>query len=433
MTPGDVVSAVLSRSPAALGVLLFRSLPFAAWALVSRRARPAARLAPAAAVLALLLGAWRWRPGLVHDLAPVPGLFAYFALCALGIHALCRWAPRSVLRGGAALVAGCLLFVALPALFVRTPGVAPMVIFGWEAALSAHSYAVDGLRARPSWRDALSFLLVHPTLVFAERPSQTSPLGADWRGGARVVLGTVTLVGRDAMLLAVAQVPWLRPRDLDAVTGPAGYAAFVLSQLPLLLGLYCAHSGLASIQIGWMRVLGFRLPERYRYPLLAVTPRDFWERWNAWIGRWVHLYLYRPVGRALYRRLPMRPAASLAALASFVACGLLHDVGAWGLRATSGRTSFTVSFTVLFFVIGVVYAVWQLVERRGASRPRATPVLARAAAWVAMMHLVCVVAWLAVPVLRGGHLPPSVRRTATAARERIMRTLREDSSRSASD
>src|SRR6185312_16596428 len=69
-----------------------------------------------------------------------------------------------------------------------------------------------------------------------------------------------------------------------------------------LLGLYAAHSGLAHLQIGLCRTLGYRAPERYRYPFLATGPADFWERWNTYMMGFVRSYVFVPVHRALKRR-----------------------------------------------------------------------------------------------------------------------------------
>jgi hypothetical protein len=416
MTLDEYVAAVGARAPAALGALVFRSLPFACYGIVCRRTTRRVRVALLAGVATLLGCAWGWRPTLVTDLLPVPGVFAYFVLCAIAIHALRHVIRPSAVRAGALLFVACLLFVAVPAVSLHEPGMAALLVVGWEVALSAHSYGVDTLGRASSWRGALTFLLVHPTLVYAERPGPVAPPGGDWRAGLRILAGTMTLVGREAALVAVAGVPWTRPADLGDVVGPRSYLNFATSQLPLLIGLYCAHSGLASIQIGWMRLLGYRVPERYRLPLLAVSPRDFWERWNTWIGRWLHLYVYRPVGRRAMRRVPPAAAGAVAALAAFTACGALHDFGAWGMRASAGHAEMTPKFSELFFLIGVIYVVWQLGARWLSPHPvgRLTRVLKGVAGWAATLQLVCVLAWLAIPLLRTGAWPLSVERAMAA-------------------
>ena len=53
------------------------------------------------------------------------------------------------------------------------------------------------------------------------------------------------------------------------------------------LVLYAAHSALAHIQIGLCSLVGYRAPERYLYPIAAVSPREFWERWNVYVTTWL--------------------------------------------------------------------------------------------------------------------------------------------------
>jgi D-alanyl-lipoteichoic acid acyltransferase DltB (MBOAT superfamily) len=60
--------------------------------------------------------------------------------------------------------------------------------------------------------------------------------------------------------------------------------------------IFCDFSGYTDIAIGIALLLGFRLPENFRLPYLALTPQDFWRRWHISLSTWLRDYLYIPLG-----------------------------------------------------------------------------------------------------------------------------------------
>lgn len=48
--------------------------------------------------------------------------------------------------------------------------------------------------------------------------------------------------------------------------------------------------------IGVGRLMGFRLPENFRSPYLALNIQDFWRRWHITLSLWLRDYLYIPLG-----------------------------------------------------------------------------------------------------------------------------------------
>jgi D-alanyl-lipoteichoic acid acyltransferase DltB (MBOAT superfamily) len=141
---------------------------------------------------------------------------------------------------------------------------------------------------------------------------------------------------------------------------------------------YAAQSGVASIQIGCMRMLGYRIPERYRWPIFARSPADFWRRWNTYVGGWARTYVFFPLGLAIakHRR---RGTAKLfvvggAILGTFGVVGVLHDAflleTQWTFRTVSTRW---------FLLMGATVVAWEALGqmRRTASEPRWRPPLER--------------------------------------------------------
>jgi hypothetical protein len=297
---------------------------------------------------------------------------------------------------------------------VHHPFVVAWLILGWEVMLSAHSYCVDVSSSgeRPSLADCLFFLLINPTFIYAERGAPLPRESAAPVGALRVVLGAIAMLGRDAALFVVGALAFLTTSHLGD-SGAVSYARFVCTQLVLVLGLYCAHAGLASIQIGWMRVLGHGVPERYRYPLFASGPQDFWLRWNVWVSRWAQRYIYVPVAHAIVRRRGGRVGPIIAVMAAFLGVGLLHDLGVYAFRLHDGdRGNPSLRLTLVFLLLGLVVVTWSEVARIAARLVRdATPRAASALGVVSRLvwiNAVCALAALALPVLRSGMFAPAI-------------------------
>ena len=76
------------------------------------------------------------------------------------------------------------------------------------------------------------------------------------------------------------------------------------SGLSLLVGsylfafqIYCDFSGYSDIAVGTSRVLGFRLTENFRRPLLARSIGEFWERWHISLSTWFRDYVFMPLSQ----------------------------------------------------------------------------------------------------------------------------------------
>jgi hypothetical protein len=175
-------------------------------------------------------------------------------------------------------------------------------------------------------------------------------------------------LGAGVLLLAnVVLVPL--HGTLVALTG-ASLGLQGLTAVAVFAAQYAMHSGLASVQIGFLRQLGYELPERYDHPFLARSPADFWRRWNTYVGAWVQRYLFAPLALHLarYKIASSAAAQATAVVLSFVVVGLMHDGYVYAVdRVVQPRA------TWILTVGGVMTLGWLAADRLG--------ILSRASAW----------------------------------------------------
>jgi D-alanyl-lipoteichoic acid acyltransferase DltB (MBOAT superfamily) len=117
-----------------------------------------------------------------------------------------------------------------------------------------------------------------------------------------------------------------------------------------------------------MNQLGYQVPECYPHPLLATSPKQFWSRWNTYIGSWVRLYVFQPLFLYMWRRTAPSPGPAVrhavrgaAIVVSFACIGFLHD--AYNI-AKHGAMSLHAPFlhvTLWFSANGLVLVVWEII------------------------------------------------------------------------
>jgi alginate O-acetyltransferase complex protein AlgI len=81
-------------------------------------------------------------------------------------------------------------------------------------------------------------------------------------------------------------------------SNPGNYSSssLAIGLLGFSVQVYCDFSGYSDMAIGSARILGFRLPENFKYPYLAKNFSEFWNRWHLTMGRFFRDYLYIPLG-----------------------------------------------------------------------------------------------------------------------------------------
>ena len=60
--------------------------------------------------------------------------------------------------------------------------------------------------------------------------------------------------------------------------------------------IYFDFSGYCDIAIGSASLFGIRLPDNFRSPYKANSPREFWQKWHITLGYFLTRYLYIPLG-----------------------------------------------------------------------------------------------------------------------------------------
>lgn len=60
--------------------------------------------------------------------------------------------------------------------------------------------------------------------------------------------------------------------------------------------IYFDFSGYSDMSIGAAAILGFWLPDNFRFPYCALSLTDFWRCWHISLSTWFRDYLYIPLG-----------------------------------------------------------------------------------------------------------------------------------------
>jgi alginate O-acetyltransferase complex protein AlgI len=79
------------------------------------------------------------------------------------------------------------------------------------------------------------------------------------------------------------------PGSFDGLTLWCGSIGFAVQ-------CYCDFAGYTDMAIGCARLMGFRLPENFRWPFLATNVADFWRRWHITLYSFMRDYLYIALG-----------------------------------------------------------------------------------------------------------------------------------------
>lgn len=105
----------------------------------------------------------------------------------------------------------------------------------------------------------------------------------------------------------------------------------VLAAAAYALQIYFDFAGCSLMASGVGRLMGYRLPENFKRPYLAVSVADFWRRWHISLTSWLRDYIYIPLGGN--RRGKLRQYCNI--LIIFLISGIWHGAGltfiVWGL------------------------------------------------------------------------------------------------------
>jgi hypothetical protein len=399
----ELARALLQSLSTIAALVCFRAAPFVGFVVLTRRVHPALRFCAAVVFMALSLLAFRASATSRDALLALPIVYAYLT----GLALLLPLAARALRDGWIArlplAVLLCAAYLFIPGFFASPGALLPALLLGWDSCFKAYSYCIDAEVDIASsirfgrYRGALFFMLVSPTLVWEDRGLDLGSKSLWKKGLSRCLFALCTWMAED-VLRWMSVLPAVQSWPLPGVLQGVAY--------------YLGHSGLASLQIGFMALLGYRIPERYAYPLLAWHPLEFWRRWNIWLGSWARRYLFVAMATPLRRRLRALPAFAAqgaAAIITFVAIGAFHDAirGAQQVRH-AGMAAVSFDATIAFLAFGVLAAAQAGAMRslrKAWKRPAPSVWVVRPAGWLAFAPCLGVMYWIAESVLSGRGMP----------------------------
>jgi len=115
-----------------------------------------------------------------------------------------------------------------------------------------------------------------------------------------------------------------------ASPGEYGTGTLWLAALGYAAQIYADFSGYSSMAIGAAGMLGFDLPENFRFPYLARDFSDFWRRWHITMSRFFRDYVYIPLGGSRVTNWRIRGNLAVTTLVSGLWHGAAWTFVAWG-------------------------------------------------------------------------------------------------------
>ncbi len=196
----------------------------------------------------------------------------------------------------------------------------------------------------PRLRDLLAWIVFLPTypsgpieeLDHFRHQAPSADGGRVWLGLERILFGLVKV-----LLLSHYLGVWVDP--ILASPDAHGPGLLLLGLYAFTLRFYFDFAGYSDIAIGLAAVFGYEIQENFDNPLLRRNLAHLWQHWHMTLTRWLRLYLFLPVSRALMRRGGERlePLSLVAAqIVTMGVCGLWHGLGLnfliWGLLQALG-------------------------------------------------------------------------------------------------
>jgi len=91
--------------------------------------------------------------------------------------------------------------------------------------------------------------------------------------------------------------------ELWGTGGPSSVGAAWIAVLLYSAQIYLDFSAYSDIAIGLAAMMGIHFHENFRFPYLARSAREFWQRWHISLGSWFRDYIYIPMGGSRVRPL----------------------------------------------------------------------------------------------------------------------------------
>ncbi len=195
----------------------------------------------------------------------------------------------------------------------------------------AISYVVDIYRrkwpAATDIRDTALYIFFFPQLIagpilrwsaIAPQLLQRQMGREEFAEGVRRFVGGLSkkMIIANALALPADQIFALSPNELSAPVAWFGIVCYTLQ-------IYIDFSGYSDMAVGLGKMFGFKFLEKFNFPYLAQSIREFWQRWHISLMSWFRDYLYIPLGGSRVSE----TRTNLNLLFIFVLCGLWHGAG----------------------------------------------------------------------------------------------------------
>jgi alginate O-acetyltransferase complex protein AlgI len=121
-------------------------------------------------------------------------------------------------------------------------------------------------------------------------------------------------------------------------------ASLLIAAILYSFQIYADFSGYTDIALGSAKVLGFNLTNNFKRPYLAMSIKDFWERWHITFSSWLRDYVFLPIAYILAHKMRHKEYLFITTekwiyligiMITFTICGIWHGVGwnylIWGI------------------------------------------------------------------------------------------------------
>ncbi len=168
----------------------------------------------------------------------------------------------------------------------------------------ALSYVIDVYRREVrAQRDPVAFgtyvtlfpqLIAGPIVRYSDVDEQLTERSHSMTAVASGLRTFVCGLAKKVLLANTMGELWALVRDTP--TEQLTVAAAWLGIACYTVQIYFDFSGYSDMAIGLGRMLGFRFPENFDYPLTARSLTDYWRRWHITLSSWFREYVYIPLG-----------------------------------------------------------------------------------------------------------------------------------------
>jgi D-alanyl-lipoteichoic acid acyltransferase DltB (MBOAT superfamily) len=80
-----------------------------------------------------------------------------------------------------------------------------------------------------------------------------------------------------------------------------GWRDTLMASVGFTIQVFADFAGYSLIAVGSGKLFGVDLTQNFKQPFFSHNLVEFWQRWHISLTRWIGDYLYRPIGRALWR------------------------------------------------------------------------------------------------------------------------------------